>query len=626
MDKLKPILTHKFWILAGVALLLPIVGWYMGTGKVAAEIDTRIAAINGLSVPAGNQIPNDDWMTKAKVVQDQRQERLDTAADYLWDAQQEYMTWPPNLRAYVADKKFLDELGVDAEQRYRGTYNLERENLLKIVDPFRWDDKAMKQVGKVAIDPTALATLPLDDSIWATSPPTSKEVWYIQEEMWLLRGLLEAVRVVNEQAGADSIVKTPIKEVRLIQLQGGDMAALAALATGEAGLEGESMDSSGGSSSGMAHGGGMSGGMMSGGMTDLAGQGAAAGGLDFDLAEEVGPNTLAVAAAEGDATGEEMASSGMAHSGGGGTSSGMAGLAAMYGGEGMASAPNPLLAEKRYVDDDAAAPFKTRAFKMQVVMDHRQIPEFLAELTNSPFPVRILRVHWVELNADPRFGGGTSYGGEGAMPGIGGRGMSSGGRGMGATGGRGMGSMGGGYSPPGMSSGGRGMGATGGRGVGSGMRSGLPGMTGVEGESGFGGETGQVDLYSQAMSNPYLAEVVVGGLMTIYRSPLEMAAAASAEGTDPAEAAPVEGEAAPVDGAAPLDGAAPAEGEVPADGTTPAEGEADPTDGTAPADAAPPVDGAAPAAETAPALEEAQPTDAPPTETPPAEEPAATQP
>ena len=37
MDQLKVLLEYKFWILAGVALLLPPIGWYAATDDLAAD-------------------------------------------------------------------------------------------------------------------------------------------------------------------------------------------------------------------------------------------------------------------------------------------------------------------------------------------------------------------------------------------------------------------------------------------------------------------------------------------------------------------------------------------------------------------------------------------------------------
>ena len=40
MDQLKAILEYKFWILAGLAILLPPIGWWAATDSLATETET----------------------------------------------------------------------------------------------------------------------------------------------------------------------------------------------------------------------------------------------------------------------------------------------------------------------------------------------------------------------------------------------------------------------------------------------------------------------------------------------------------------------------------------------------------------------------------------------------------
>ena len=39
MDQLKLVLEHKFWILAGLAILLPPIGWWAATDNLAVSTD-----------------------------------------------------------------------------------------------------------------------------------------------------------------------------------------------------------------------------------------------------------------------------------------------------------------------------------------------------------------------------------------------------------------------------------------------------------------------------------------------------------------------------------------------------------------------------------------------------------
>ena len=47
MDKLKPVLEQKFWIFTGLALLLPLIGWFIATKTYATGVEERETAIDG---------------------------------------------------------------------------------------------------------------------------------------------------------------------------------------------------------------------------------------------------------------------------------------------------------------------------------------------------------------------------------------------------------------------------------------------------------------------------------------------------------------------------------------------------------------------------------------------------
>ncbi|MCA9113685.1 MAG: hypothetical protein KDA79_01270, partial [Planctomycetaceae bacterium] len=153
-------------------------------------------------------------------------------------------------------------------------------------------------------------------------------------------------------------------------------------------------------------------------------------------------------------------------------------------------------AGKRYVDDDENLPFRTRGFYLHVVIDHRRLPEFIANLSNMPWPTTILRVQQQSTNStdgsasvmDLNGVGGPEAGGSFGRPSSFGR--------PGRTGGR-----------PGPSAGAP---------LGGPMD---PGFAGGAGE-GSASEIARRKLEG-AMADPYLTDVVIAGLMTIYKPPGE---------------------------------------------------------------------------------------------------------
>ena len=602
MDKLKPVLNQWFWILFGGVVILVAVGWFMGTNSQAKHIDERTAAIESLKIPSGATTPNERWTEALEVVKQERQERLDIASDTLWDQQVQYMQWPAAMQSYVDGKLFEEDFSINALNTYKRVYDGEIYDLHAIVEPLQQNPRTGAVTGKILMP---ISVLPFQHSskMWPTGPPKSKEVWYLQEDIWLYGGLLGAVADLNAKSGADATIsKVPIRSVEAIILKGGNREMLQGAGGGmggEAGMMGGEM----GMGAGMGMDMGMSmapagGGMMPGG--EMGGMGGSSGlgaNLDFELAEEVGPVTPV--APEGDAAGAAAGGMGMDMAGGG-MGMGMGAEMGMSMGMGMgAGQGNPLLTMKRYVDEGPDLPYKTRAFKMTVVMDHRKIPEFLVELTDCPFPVTILRVNWAMKNPDQRYdqagptaskggpgmmGGGEMMGGMGAPGGSGFKDNSLGGSGAGGFGGGmmpgggfgGMGAPGGGFGA-GMGSGGAGMpgfsplgGGMGGMpGLGGGMDMGMEGMPGggfgpsTVGRNLAGGNRGVTGVQEMrmAMLDPYLATVVVGGLMTIYRDPAEV--------DKTVEEAAVAAEEATTDAATSAADGAEAAGAETAPGTTP---------------------------------------------------------
>lgn len=282
-----------------------------------------------------------------------------------------------------------------------------------------------------------------------------------------------------------------------------------------------------------------------------------------------------------------------AHSGGGGA--GGAGGAA--GGPGAASAAN---AVRRYVEDDTTLPYKTRAFYITVLMDHRKIPSLVAELTaseKSAWPVEILRIQMVRAHdndIDSRgggFGSGSgSSGGLGAMSGSaggGGRLSLPTGLGTGPTGFPGAGSYDSETSSAGLSN--------------DPLREGLPNPNAV---SQLAAATAALE---GALQDPFIARVAICGIITLYNEvkpePVTPAAAqpivpAPAAGT-PAQGTPGTPAADPAatgDPAATSDPAATVPDSVPpaAEGNTP--------EGTTPAKPEVPASDAPPAKPTPPAI------------------------
>ena len=585
MEKLQPVLKHIFWILFGLAAMLILIGWWMAKGALSTQIEARKAAVDKAFTDAQvnvSAIPNSNWTDGATKINETHQKAFDESALGLWKEQLDARTYPAAIRDEMSKLKY----GSTIEQKrlrdqFAQVYRKYFMDQLRIIKPFI-DGEGLVDVSDAQITQE-------NETRWATKRPTSQEIWNAQEDIWLLGSVFHSIAAVNE--GAERIDKAPLRSLLKLQLRGGDRNATPGSSGGGGGFGGMG-DMGGGYESGMA-GAGFGGAGVGGGASQPWKQfeGSQSGDL---LTEEFG------SVGGGAAGGMDMMGASSYESGGGG-----------FGGGGAEP-----VEENRYVDQDESLPYRTRAFQLEVKILQQDIPALLAELTNSRFPVEIVRVDATFGRPSGSMGmmaGAAAYG----MDGGGAYESGGGGETIGGFGGMG-GGMGGGVGGGGMAGIG-GFGATGG-GFGADPTQGFGGQGMGMGSGGLGAPKRTraaakknaigSRLLAAAMDDDNLATVRVAGLMTMYRSPQENEAEAATEA-----AATLESQEA---GGVQLPPAEPLGGETsdptPADPTTadpttadPAmqpDSAVDPNSGNQPlprSEGGTPAEGAAPAAPAAPA-------------------------
>ncbi len=666
MDKLQPILAHKFWMLFVTVLIVAVLGWSSGTGALTdgiegekTKLEGSFKKIDGLASTAGEK--NDAWIDELTKINASMSSRTRVAASQLWDGQKQLKTWPIRIARRAPEFFCLEDVTTVLESPggnanvirtfYKLDYERELDRVWMLVEP----EGAPQGPRKVRFPRRNLPTPARYP--WQSVDPSIEEIYSAQEDLWLVSSLLTAIREVN--SGTVSVVDSHVKELQLIQLFRG-----ARLTDGASGSEGGAAGGPGGAAGagGVPGGGGAAGGPPAGGPTGVsAGVGGASGGtmagmegggggqasgdqfsiaVDFALTEEFSGVLIAGGEANQDGGGS-MGGGGGGPMGGGGSPMGGGGGGPMGaggpGGGAAAGGSEAATPQKYYCEDSEFR--RTRGFKLKLVVDHRKLPELLAALSRSPWPIEIVHVnqgpspttiyHPSEASAgdegDPMGGGGGGFpGGAGGTP-MGGGGAGGGTPMGGAGGGTPMGGAGGG-TPMGGAGGGTPMGGGfGGGGGGAGAASvGLeaPGSGGGRpmGGGGFGGAggfqgagaampstSGLANVNVVPTENPHLATVVIVGLMTLYKKPA----------ADPN--APVDADGNPITNPVASPTTAPAATPPAATpGTPPAA-----TPGTAPAAAPGTAPGTAPAA-TPPA--NTPPANTPPANTPPANTPPANTP
>ncbi|MEE3366298.1 MAG: hypothetical protein VX304_11670, partial [Planctomycetota bacterium] len=503
MDKLKPVLAHKFWILFVIVLVLAPFGWSSGTGALTdgiegekKKLEGTFKKIGGLAASAGEK--NDNWIAELTKINSAMASRTTMAAGKLWDGQKQLKVWPPRIARRAPVFHCLEDvttvLGAPNGNAnvirtfYKLDYERELDRVWLLVEP----EQAPQGARKVRF---AREDLPTPGRYpWQGFDPSIEEIYSAQEDLWLISSLLTAIREVN--AGTVSIVDSHVKELQLIQLfrgtrlssgtsgsssDGGDAGAGGAPEAGGAGggAAGAGAGPLPGQPTGVAA--GVGGGGGGGAMGAMGGGGGQVGGtqftvpVDFALTEEfsavliIGQKSQDGGGAMGGATGGAMGGAAGGPMGGGSSPMGsevpMGGAGAPMGGAtasggdtaDASGSPDPL---KYYCEDSDFA--RTRGFKLKLVVDHRKVPELLAALSRSPWPIEIIHVNQgpsdtiiyrpSEVVASRGAGGGTPMGGGGTPMGGGGFGGTpmggGGGTPMGAGGGFGGTPMGGGGGTP----------------------------------------------------------------------------------------------------------------------------------------------------------------------------------
>lgn len=477
MDKLKPILEQKFWILSGLALIMPFVGWLIVTKTYATGVEERETVINNAfqSVQISGEIPNGVWVENAEVIVNAEQKRLDQAQRSLWESQKQSMTWPSGVQQLMDDVAYEGEISSVARERYRLGYY---RQLTKMEQALRRIDM-LTGTGEGVLLMDRLSYTHIPDGTWASQPPITQEMWDAQIDYWLVKAVLDSIESMNR--GADKITESSVRQVLELTLRGG---ARDYSSGGSADGSADSGDSGMGGAEGYGYGGGGPGLGSGGGGSKINAS------AQFDLSEELGPSK----GAGGTGTGGGEGYGAMPTTGDG------------EGGGGDGGAP---AGPDRYVDDDEGYPFRTRAFVLGVLMKHDDLPKFLSELSGSDWPIQVIRVQMSAVNPDilsdvGLMGGRTTPGvrsGSGAFGGT---------NSFGSGGGEDYNSEAGGGS---FGSGG------------GGITSSRPGVPRINGAG-----LANSGLIQQSMTDPHLAEVWVGGLVTLFRPIEEQPVEEAAEG------------------------------------------------------------------------------------------------
>lgn len=279
---------QHFWFLTPVLLLLGIVGWWLSSNKLNSEFDKYRAEVEGYSsklrsVTGQTNHPNKDYHDGMTTMIEQRRDNVRTAWQTKWERQKQELKWPEELpedfRRQVDQLRPIENVDLEKNREQdipaslRRTYGAFIRNMLpKLAASIgaRWQPERTGAAGTPQgfTADTAPSTDAADDSErqeesqvvtwnprnqalfdqrfdWKNVPPTTHEVLYAQEDLWVLANLIDVIRRTNQDAPTRS--QAVVKEIEFIQIakdvQVPSFKVLRPAAPGGAAATGDSSDS-----------------------------------------------------------------------------------------------------------------------------------------------------------------------------------------------------------------------------------------------------------------------------------------------------------------------------------------------------------------------------------------------
>ena len=493
-----------FWIVAGVVVIASTVLWFMGISSLDSTRESNVSRIKSNFSDMNNlkttdNHPNTSFKDGMETEITEVQKRVRAAWQLKYNSQIAMLTWPgaqqglPDETSNSFARLQPIEMNVDYKEEGEDLYttNVERDEYKNFISnqlPMlaegigsTWkteDSNVPAEIADGGPGQENATTEEIEDHVtwnsgnqenlagrfsFGDDRPSTLEVMYAQEDLWILSQWLQIVQQLN--AGSDGNYNAVVTDIVAIDLAKNGTTA----GPGDYTIVGLVGDTKGGGAMGGMGGGAgnaedaMQGGMGGGGMGGGMGGGGEGGGGMGGMMDGGG--------AGGNGAGDTATSSDP-------------GNERYLDAAGTPIAADALRNAIKTGSDPSLAVAKRYPTRIRVKIDMRRLPELLAACNNAPLSIEVRQVR---INSTSGMVSGSSSGG--GMGGMGG--------GMGGMGGESGGGMGGG-------------GAMGGMGGGDAMGGG----GGMGGMGGMGGAMGGVDVVADEF--PYHEEVEIFGIVYIY--------------------------------------------------------------------------------------------------------------
>ncbi|MFM7129590.1 MAG: hypothetical protein ACKO0V_09565, partial [bacterium] len=225
MDQVKKFLkiavANRFWILCVVAALMPMIGYFVGAGKIATATDAKAkdieSAYKGVDPYKSGKLPNPQWKSLADTKTAKLTEEVNVAWKKLYEKQAPLLKWPVDrveetLRRW--GRKYPDVKEADAVpdliQDYINFYPEYVTSIRNSFRPFNFTD------GKGVVVAPDEGGLLRPDKFEISKLPNLDRLWKEQEKLWVSQAVLDVVNQVNKSA--QTWDQAPIKQLITLEV------------------------------------------------------------------------------------------------------------------------------------------------------------------------------------------------------------------------------------------------------------------------------------------------------------------------------------------------------------------------------------------------------------------------
>ncbi len=221
MDQLKTFfrqcIKYRFWITVGVSVLLPMIGYFVGSGAYSAATTKREGEIKAADTAVAKYTaPNPPIPAVTQLVAEKKEvltKDVDATQRKLYQLQEPLLKWPE-----VVESKFRTwgrkwPENVDRGQVQAAIYdytNAYPDFVSQVYQTFKpWNPED----GKGIVYAPEQSSLLKPAAFTLEAPPELGKVWAEQERLWVITAILDAIAKVNDQAGAKDWESAWIKEI-----------------------------------------------------------------------------------------------------------------------------------------------------------------------------------------------------------------------------------------------------------------------------------------------------------------------------------------------------------------------------------------------------------------------------